>query len=279
VNPSCDDGDEMRRDPELDDRTAEDILHGRVAALEGDDRMLAEAMTALRAEARTPPRPSAQLLEVFSEGVGEQAVPVACGMRGGSRRTERRPVARLAGLGLLTKAVLAGTAAAAVAIAGAGAAGVLPDQPNDPPPAGPAEESEADVGLDIADEATRDRVVGQDVADEVRQMREHAAQRDEAGDESGQEARDLRGENSQPGLDRAGEHTDRAPGSVPESDGTAGERADDRTGDTPAEQRGSDTPAPRAPPPGPGTGASGEDDGITTDRRVEAPRQDSDQRP
>jgi hypothetical protein len=291
MSRSCDDPDEMRRPDEPDDRTAESILRGHTAALEGDDRVLAEALSSLRVEAHVQPQPSPELLQVFAEGTGAQEartaepsagpVPATAGplLRGGSGL--RRRLARVAGLSLGAKLALAGAAAAAAA-GGAGAAGMMPGQVQDPPPTEPAEEAEADFGREIADEAAdREGMDGQDVADRARQLRgEHGTEADppgvEHGDETGQEAREQGGENGDRGLQEADEHTEQAPESVPQSGDEGRDRAEEQTADAPAEQRSDDSRAPEDVPGAPDVVQQQADRDDGTD---EAPaRRDDDQR-
>lgn len=263
--------DDMRRDPGIDERLAEDILRGRVDAVPGDHQPLAEMVSALRASTATsPPEPSAALQQVFAEGVrpedAHDAVPTPAAVPATARGGRLRgALPRVAGLGLAVKLALAGAAAAAVA-GGAGAAGVLPGQ-DGPPSLLPwqieerelPEESEsegAEFGGEVADEAVTDTGVdGPDVAERAPEPR---------GDEHGDPLRSGRIDDAVPGADAADDHRDEhgEPGAETRDErGDVAEpdsRADDgREAERPP-RSGDDEPS-GAPTPG-DTDASGGDE-------------------
>ena len=240
---------DMGRDHGLDDRTAEEILRGRADAVGAEHQGLADALNAIRHSASAQPRPSEQLQSIFANGIAEDELADAPSTapatrprpavlaRGGA--SLRGSVAKVAGLSLLVKLTLGGAAVAAAGVGGAGMAGVLPGQ--DRPEPEPAEE--ADVGQDIADEAVEeDGVDGQDVSERVREPR---------GDEPGGElppdwSRDVSERGDEARDDAEGtDRTDR-PGEDPrdhahEEAERGLDEADERTGDTPAEDRTPDT--------------------------------------
>ena len=143
MSPPCDDAGEMERDPALDDRTAEDVLRGHTAALGEEHRELVDVVAALRRDAAAPPRPNAELLRVFSEGLPQDPAASVVGTAVGAGFSLRRSLAKVAGLSVVAKLALAGAAAAGAVVGGAGAAGVLPGQGSD---------GRADVH-DVADDA------------------------------------------------------------------------------------------------------------------------------
>lgn len=152
MSSSRDYPDEMTTGLPFDDRTAENILRGRRAAVDPGDHALIDALGAIREHATTTPQPDAALLDVFAGGIDDPAQHTASEGRGphvgatrrrGRIRRSVRPVAvRVAALGLVAKASLAATAVAAAALGGAGAAGILPGQTEGSPP---GEEPSTDV--------------------------------------------------------------------------------------------------------------------------------------
>jgi hypothetical protein len=133
MSAGCDDGD-MRWNPELDDRLAEQLLSGRSVVSDPGDRLLAATLDELRARGGgARPRPGPALQRVFAEGVSEQAqiagapatLPRRQAATGRGWRHARLTV-RAAGLGLIIKLML-GAAVAAAAVSGVGMSDGSPD--------------------------------------------------------------------------------------------------------------------------------------------------------
>jgi hypothetical protein len=167
MTPPCDDGIEMRHDHELDDRSTEEVLRGRAAALGDEHRALGEVVAALRGRSTVVPVPSPQLAWLFVEGMPELPASSVTQQRtadswlGRGRIVMRRNLMRVAGLGLVAKLALVGTAAAA-AVGGAGVAGILPSQVDRTAPP-----VEASGGLETAEAAFAGEVDGQEAGNEA----------------------------------------------------------------------------------------------------------------
>ena len=231
---------DMGRDHGLDDRTAEDLLRGRADAVGAEHQGLADALNAIRHSASAQPRPSEQLQSIFASGIAEDELtdaPVTAPAkrplpaRGGA--SLRGSVAKVAGLSLLVKLTLGGVAVAAAGVGGAGMAGVLPGQ--DRPEPEPAEE--ADVGQDIAEDAVEDggvdgQDVGRDVSERVREPR---------GDEPGGELPRDWGWDIDDQADDPDEPGEDPRDHAPEDADRGLDEAEERTRDTPAEERTPDT--------------------------------------
>jgi hypothetical protein len=274
MRPRCDDTADMGHDRKhqrlLDERSVEALLLGRMEAVPDELLPLAGALQRLRSSTGDP-QPSAELLRVFAHGVGGEAVDTAPAYTEMSRsepnpiekgRTIMRTfIARAAGLSLAAKLGL-GTAVAAAAV-GAGAAGGLGGDGEVPAA------EQAEFGHEVAETAVEEGGVdGEEVAAEARQRgeeqrdgwqsqtaREHVQQdredrRDNASEtgqqasdagsdnasETGQRARERGAEN---GLDTARENTDeraRVPESVPQSGEEGRQHAEERVGQTPAQE-------------------------------------------
>lgn len=134
MSAGCDDGD-MRRDPGLDDRLAEQLLRGHPVVSEPGDRLLADALAALRQTPRhTGPRPDRELQRIFASGVGTATDPGAAPAPATLPRKRTAPARgwrparltiRAAGLGLIIKLALG--AAVAAAVSGIGMSDGSPD--------------------------------------------------------------------------------------------------------------------------------------------------------
>jgi hypothetical protein len=224
----------MRYDHELDDRSAEDILRGRAAALGDEHRALGEVMAAIRSRSAVAPQPSPQVAWLFVEGMPEAPGSALTQQRnadsvlGRGRIIMRRNLMRVASLGLVAKLALVGTAAAA-AVGGASVAGILPSQVEQATP--PAE---ADAGLATAAAAIAGDHDGQGAGGEASENASSAgtngaegravadlhriAQGDDVSTRAAAEAAEF-------GLDTAGAVADehaRIPESVPQTSGSAG---------------------------------------------------------
>lgn len=243
MSPPDDDTDDMRRDPDPDDRLAEELLRGRRAAVPEDDAPVIDALDAIRASTARRPRPSQELLRVFAEGVGTEEAPTTAPStttrsggalaRGGRRRLALgRRTARVAGLSLALKLGLGAAATAAIA-GGAGVAGVLPGQ-------SPVTE-DADVEVGPADDPAHDGEAGTTGrADDLPPARGGAGPPDEVRVPGGNEA--------DGGLDEGdGRPEGTAPATPPQSGEDGREHAEDRTDEAPAAPGPADRPATRAP--------------------------------
>lgn len=274
MSSRCDDGDEMPRHQEFDERTTEALLRGTGVPGTGH-RDLAEVIAALRSSASVQPQPDDALRQIFSEGVGdpesERALtgngpaPLPAGRWRGRRSSLRRPLARLAGIGLLAKLVLAATAVTAAALGGAGAAGILPGQSGSLPPTPEPDEAEADVGQDAADDVTEDRSDPRDVVDGL--LRHHdirgpdadgaATEPSDDADPGAREHDDVHeepdragSEDADTGREAPAERGPREADDGPRQDDERGDPAPDATPSEPEQRSGGDVPSGDAPPPG-----------------------------